>query len=478
MVLEVPISQVLHAFEDAPKVVYSKEGIEKSKSGTSILGVGDSRSVMFQQRYYMILQQLFRDSKFVDTARGRRGAEFPMISFFGAEEAKKASQAINSQSLLLIHSSEPEESAWRFEITPVESLPGSTGIKIVFGMICKGEDGRLQVEDIHQSVPMKIDKVKASNDLITDNTFVLVKGEMIDEVFVAYEMTLPPIPRKSLCEASINLFGGPTELTEEIVVHTVGQAPEDASVAILSNVLLDVPSTLEKLNLLFTGFEECDAVPSVFVLMGNLSSKPFNPSSGDSLRSFQKSFEALAQLLGRHPATLEKSKIVIVPGNTDPGNGLYPQPPLSDILVRGLASRFPNVVLSTNPCRLRFHNKQIMLFSGDVVDSLRRSKLVASYHSADEEEGDKFARSILSQMHLTPGPVRNRAVVWDHDAGMRVYPPPHALFIADPNLNAFQKDLYGENFVVGMPSFASTTESTGEFHLYSPHSNESSLSNV
>jgi DNA polymerase epsilon subunit 2 len=127
--------------------------------------------------------------------------------------------------------------------------------------------------------------------------------------------------------------------------------------------------------------------------MGNFSSKPFSSGTGDSLRAYQKSFEALSQVLVRHPTTLERSKIIIVPGEADPGNGVYPQPPLSDMLVRGLGTRFANVVLATNPCRIRFHNKHITLFSGNVVEGLRRNKLVANYDSSQEDEGEKVATS-------------------------------------------------------------------------------------
>ena len=432
MGIEVPLSEVFNAFDDVTKVIYSKEGIEKAKQAPSFFASGDSRSIMFQQRYYMILQQLFRDSKFVDTARGKRGADFPIISFgFGGNKGVSDEPIVNSQSLFHIHSSgEESASSWKFEVTPVESLPGSTGVKVVFGMLTRGENGKLYVEDIHQSVPIKIEHVQSSNDFITENTFVLLKGEVVDEIFVVSEMTLPPIPQRSLCESSLNLFGGHPELTEEIVINTVGEPPEDSSIAVLYNVLLDNPKTLDKLQQLFTGFEECDAIPSAFVLMGDFQSRPFNASSGDSYRAFQKSFDTLSQLLARHPLTLERSQIILVPGTTDPGHGIYPQPPFSDSLARGIASRFPNVVLATNPCRLRFYSKQITCFNGDTVDTLRKNRVVANYNSATEGsgEGDRIVRCLLSQMHLCPGPVRDKAVIWDHDAGLRMYPPPHALF--------------------------------------------------
>jgi DNA polymerase epsilon subunit 2 len=493
MVNEVDAAEVYNSFEDIAKYIFTKEGHEKCKFPSSIFGPGDSRSIMFQQRYYTILQQIFRDSKFIDTARGKRGADFPILSFGsdGPNEKETAQTSVNSSSLFVIHQTSAEETNWRFEITPVESLPGSVGIKVVFGLLSKTDGGKIILEDIHQSVPLKLDNMKASDDYITENTFVLAKGEMIDDIFIIHELTLPPVPQQSLCESSVNVSGGPGELTEELLTHSVGDPPEDSSIAIISSIDLDNPKTLDQLNVLFTGFEEADAIPSAFVLVGNFNSRPFNSFSGDSLRGFQKGFDVLSQVLSRHPKTLEMSKIVIVPGHTDPGSGVYPQPPLADSLIRGLSSRYPNVVRGTNPCRIRFYNKYIVVYSGSIVSGLKHNRLVASLpidelsllHSPQEREveleADRLTRCILSQMHLCPGTARDNAIVWDHDAGMRLYPPPHALFVCDPNMHPFQKLVHGETLVVSVPKFSQNGfESTGEFHLYSPSQNESTLSGL
>lgn len=40
--------------------------------------------------------------------------------------------------------------------------------------------------------------------------------------------------------------------------------------------------------------------------------------------------------------------------------------------------------------------------------------------------------TLLQQSHLCPLPLEAQAVVWAHDAGLRLYPLPHALVLADP----------------------------------------------
>ena len=477
MVHEVEVSGVYNAFEDIAKFTFTKEGHERSKAKSSIFANGDSRSTMLQQRYYTILQQIFRDSKFIDTARGKRGADFPIISF-GQSNSSTDEAKVNSSSLLVIHDKDAPQN-WRFEVTPVESLPGSTGVKVVFGMLSRGVEGRLILEDIHQSVTVKMDSVIASDDYITENTFVLAKGEMVDEIFNVSEMTLPPVPLRSLCEGSVNTSGGPGDLTEEVLTHAVGEPPEDTSLAIVSKIAMDDPVTIEKLDQLLTGFEEVDAIPSMYVLMGDFVSKKFNPYSGDSLRAFQKGFEAMAQILSRHPKTLEHSRIVIVPGSLcDPATGMLPQPPFADSLVRGLSTRFPNVVLGSNPCRIRTYNKQIVFFNGAIVSGLRKARIVGN-GAPDESEDDsaRLSRCVLSQMHLSPGPARDKPIVWDHDQGLRLYPPPHALFLSDPDLKPFQAKSNEETLVTALPNF-SGIERLFEFHLYHPDRNESEISDL
>ena len=40
--------------------------------------------------------------------------------------------------------------------------------------------------------------------------------------------------------------------------------------------------------------------------------------------------------------------------------------------------------------------------------------------------------TLLQQSHLCPLPLEAQAVVWAHDAGLRLYPLPNALVLADP----------------------------------------------
>jgi DNA polymerase epsilon subunit 2 len=466
VVPNVPQIGIYNSFEDVAKMVFSKEGHEKSKLRQSVFAPGDSRSLMFQQRYFTILHQLFRDARFIDTARGRRGADFPLIG--------EAHRVVNSESLFRIHE-ETDDGNWRFEITPVESLAGSSGTKVVLGFLAKGIDGKLGLEDIHQTVIVKLDPAMlASDDYITEQMFVLAKGEMIDDVFVIFEMTLPPVPQRSLCESTVNIFGGPAEATNELVMHLVGDAPADASIAVLADVVLDDPRTIANLDVLFSGFEEAEAIPPVFVLMGNFTPAPFRQMNGDWVRNFQKSMDSLSHVLGRHPTTLANSRIVLVPGPNDASNGILPQPPLSDALTRGIATRFPSVVLATNPCRIRFFNRDLVFFNGSIVTPLKRNRIVAPAVGHDDDGADKLVRAVLSQCHLCPGLADRNSIVWDHDAGLRMYPPPHALFLSEPDIGPFQKEL-GETIFVSMPKFNIIA---GDFQLYTPHGNDATISSV
>ena len=435
----------------------------------TVFADGEAKSAMFQQRYNMIHQNLLLDSRFSDVSRGSRGADFPMISTDPAAEKVR----MNEPSLFEIH--EGPDSNWRFQLTPPESLSGSRGVKVVFGMLTRGSDGKLYIEDNHQAAEVRFSTSQLSMDCVTENMFVVVKGEVIDDVFHAFEITVPPIPQRSLCESALNVGGANCDLA---TIHvSSGPVPANTSIAILSNVLLDSPIVLEKLHSLFGGLEECNSVPSMYVLMGNFVSQPFDAFTGDSYRHYQKVFERFAQLLARHPATLEKTKIVLVPGMNEPGNGVFPQPPLSDILLRGIASRFPNIVLSSNPCRIQFYDKSVVLFANNIAETLKHDKL---HDSATKKVSKSYlTKSLLSQMTLVPGIVRNKAVIWDMDTSMRIYPPPDALFLFDKGANSYTEEVHKETLFTCLPAFAkSETVCEGEFHIYSPCQKQTTISVV
>ena len=73
----------------------------------------------------------------------------------------------------------------------------------------------------------------------------------------------------------------------------------------------------------------------------------------------------------------ENSKFVFVPGPGDAGpSSVLPQPPLRKQVTAALRERVPGAVFTSNPCRIRFYNQQVVIFRGNVQARMRRLCLV------------------------------------------------------------------------------------------------------
>lgn len=73
------------------------------------------------------------------------------------------------------------------------------------------------------------------------------------------------------------------------------------------------------------------------------------------------------------------SKIVLVPAPGDPGCfGVLPQRPLPDIVAQPVLNTAADVVLASNPCRLQFFRKEVVVFNSPCMDAFQSHSLVQS----------------------------------------------------------------------------------------------------
>ncbi|RLO00916.1 hypothetical protein DYB28_013125, partial [Aphanomyces astaci] len=91
---------------------------------------------------------------------------------------------------------------------------------------------------------------------------------------------------------------------------------------VLSDVHLDEPAVMARLDALFSGYEPF--TPTLFILMGNFTTSPVGygygtPTSSKTIRTLKQHFDDLATLLLKYPALVEKSQFLFVPGPDDPG---------------------------------------------------------------------------------------------------------------------------------------------------------------
>eukprot|EP00742_Colponemidia_sp_Colp-10_P009321 GILJ01010153.1.p1 GENE.GILJ01010153.1~~GILJ01010153.1.p1 ORF type:complete len:545 (+),score=81.60 GILJ01010153.1:34-1635(+) len=389
---------VLNAFEDIPKFTYNTTRktffpvLETPKLHAS----AEAKIEIYRERYHLILQRLLRDKHFTPPVPGITYKQDTYIP-----------------------------------ITSTESLIGNPGRKYVFGMITQQEEGKFFLEDLHKAVPLDLSEASAGEGLLTEGCFVLADGEFIDGSFRAKLLVGPSyeLRRSSVAACgNLDLFGGTRSPQDLYRLATMEKHNIDSMIVTLSNVHLDLPQVMEKLRSLFEGYS--DIVPSMFVLMGNFTSRPFGQGY-DDMYQLKGYFDELADMISEFPSLCQGSRFVFVPGPQDPGpSSVLPQPPLPEIFTQKMKEKVPRSTFSTNPCRIRHFTQEIVVFRQDLLKLMRRH-CVLQPNEDSSELTDHLVKTLLDQSHLCPLPATVRPIYWEYDHAMRLYPLPDAVIIAD-----------------------------------------------
>ena len=166
--------------------------------------------------------------------------------------------------------------------------------------------------------------------------------------------------------------------------------------------------------------------------------------------------EALSRVLLDFPDVCRETHFVLVPGPGDPGSApVLPRPPLPTALAAPhlcLPSGAPRpglpfLTLATNPCRLRFYTKEVVLFRGEPSTRLARACMLpadppASHPAqAEGEAGEEalptapasfhVAYTMVNQGHLLPLSLHSQPIYWEYDHALRLNPTPHAVIVGE-----------------------------------------------
>ena len=143
---------------------------------------------------------------------------------------------------------------------------------------------------------------------------------------------------------------------------------------ILSDVYLDSPTVLEKIECMLEGYSTFNPLP-IFVFMGNFTSKPFSASSsssGGGSKAMMGYFDDLANIITKFPNVAQNGRFVFVPGPQDPGiTGALPRSPIPKYFTSTLRSKVKHAIFASNPCRMRYFSKELVFFRDDLVGKMR-----------------------------------------------------------------------------------------------------------
>ncbi|KAG0056597.1 DNA polymerase epsilon subunit 2 [Gryganskiella cystojenkinii] len=367
-------------------------------STNQVLGMAEEKTAMFRARYQILLQRIMRNECFA-----------PPVFTGGMEQDRY------------------------LKLTPLKALKGRSGERfLMFGMLVQMSSGKYSLEDADDRIELVLDHSQNSAGLFTENCFVLVEGQYTDDnVIIVETIGLPPPELREESKkvfGNIDFLGAPREMRSEEQLRVISEEYEDISFVILSDVWLDQPKTFTTLRIIFEGYSN-STLPLAFILCGNFKSNPFLYNGLES-GQYREGFNTLAELIAEFPTMAASSYFIFVPGPNDPwGGSILPRPKIPDFYTAKMRSLVKRAVFTSNPCRIKYCDQEIVIFREDILNRLLRNCIVPP--CGDVVIQKQLVRTILDGAHLCPLPLTTRQVSWAHDHALRMYPIPDALILAD-----------------------------------------------
>ncbi|KAL2730579.1 DNA polymerase epsilon subunit 2 isoform X1 [Vespula maculifrons] len=276
-----------------------------------------------------------------------------------------------------------------------------------------------------------IESLFNENGLIMEGSIVLVSGTYTSGVLYVKEIGFPPPESSDNSRADFgdaNTFGGPhptsLKLSEKLKVYE--ESNQNGMIIFLSDLWLDNSAVLCKFKIMLDGL--MDIPPIAFVICGDFLSFPENEFSPAAMK---EGFKKLADLIVQYPTIKESSKFIFVPGPCDLGAPkILPRRSLSKYVVEDVQKVIPEAVFATNPCRIQYCTKEIVVYREDILIKMCRNTL--RFPSGEESKvPNHFAKSIICQAHLVPLTLTASPVYWTHDYALRLHPTPDLIVVAD-----------------------------------------------
>lgn len=308
---------------------------------------------------------------------------------------------------------------------------------------------------------------------------MVVQGELAGSqsgaqggVFRVSAMGLPPAEYRQTSLRSLGLldtFNAGMRQQQFDDMLALEQSAETALMVVLSDLKLDRPLVLQKLQQVLAGFE-ANGVDPLFVLIGSFQSKPVARMTGG--RGLCKAtFAALADVIASCPRLAARAKFLLLPGPNDPGCSVaLPRRAIPAEFTEALRHKVRHIAFGSNPFRVRYYTREVVFFREDLLKKMQRHLATSQptnsnsnsirrrardgddieeldleedvQGSAGPEVTEQLVESLLDQAHLFPLPAAAKPVTWGLDHAMRLFPLPDILVLAD-HADNYQYDYKG-----------------------------------
>ncbi|XP_014471105.1 PREDICTED: DNA polymerase epsilon subunit 2 [Dinoponera quadriceps] len=360
-----------------------------------------------------------------------------------------------------------KQSADKINLIPIEYLLSElkTGNVCIMGLLTQLTEDQYYLEDTSGSVKIDLGNTDFQDAFIMEGCIVIANGTYKDDTLHVENISFPPIEswesfRSDFGDA--NTFGGPHNLSlkmsEKLQVHEKNN--EDGIIVFIAELWLDFPNVLQKFRTILEGY--MNYPPIAFVLCGHFLSFPTNVTSAQALIT---GFKDLVDIIMQYASVRETSKFIFVPGPHDLGSPkILPKPPLPKCIIEEVTRSIPNAIFTTNPCRIQYCTKEIVVLREDMLTKMCRNSL---RFPKEENFFKHFARAIISQSHLIPVPLEVVPVYWKYDHALQIFPTPDLIVIAD-NFETYTAS-YSDCYVINPGMFSKNNFS---FQTYVPAANQ------
>ena len=382
----------------------------------------------------------------------------------------------------------------KITLNPIKSIKGinsPTQVRYIFGLISEMTEGKFSLEDPEEFIPLDFSGLKeVPIDFVVEGSLVLIRGTCLGNRLMVESIISPPCEKRN---ETLSMLTHPdiTEATNFAEpLHELKQMEAQAKnvrFVIISEVWLDQPQILERLKVLFDGFNAQGYLPELFVLIGPFSSNP--PKDGPRAWShYQDLFDGFAEFVEKIK-NVRQCKFIFVPAANDPGwvDTLLPRPAIPESIFDAWKRAKFDFVAASNPCRIIYFSQEIVIFRNEITQQMRTKSLNGQLNEfvlhnqsrCIKEEMDqgmmepcasvkltdyqRSLKSCLDQSSLSPYSLNNQTVIWDSDHSLSLYPIPDALIVAERQ-NCYEFN-YEDCKCANSGSFPS---SEGSFLLYKP----------
>ncbi|OMJ73008.1 hypothetical protein SteCoe_28412 [Stentor coeruleus] len=284
-------------------------------------------------------------------------------------------------------------------INSIDSLVGCRTERIVLGILTKTDSNDWILEDSSSSETLDLSHAGCNVGFFCEGCIVLVQGRMDEKIFKASCLAQPP---------TCWILDTPYIIPNN---KWLVPWPDHALIVLMSNVHFDELRVLQSLDKIFEVYSNYSNV--MFVFIGN-----FNSQKNPALHKYTTGFENLVDIIEKYEILRSTGMWVFVPGPNDPGLGEFmPRREIPPVFVEPLR-RLEKVKVTSNPTRIGFCGKKIVIARTDQMRKMQRSTAVESTNEENLDPENFLAHTLVKQAHVCPS--LHTPILPDYDYALRL----------------------------------------------------------